>query len=127
MIEQRNKGGRPRKAGGSRRSLTIRLAPIIREWIDREEAATGRPLTDIVERALEALMPKIGAPFTPAQVAALNRRQIDGCFHAFTCANRDDGAHAGEGLLTATPAGWVCPACDYTQGWAWAFQAGDGA
>ena len=130
MTEQRKrKGGRPLKGSGSRRSLTIRLAPVTREWLDREEAATGQPLTDIVERAVESQMPKISAPFTAAQVVALNQRQGDGRFHPFTCANRDDGAHAGEGLLVATgaPAGWVCPWCKYTQGWAWAFQAGGGA
>ncbi len=124
MTEQRKRaGGRPRKGDGKRSSLTVRLAPATREFLDMEEAASGLPLTDLVERAVEAQMPRVQAPFTVAQVVALNRRQGDGRFHAFTCANRGDGTHAGEGLLVATTAGWVCPYCRYTQGWAWAFQA----
>lgn len=126
MTEQlKRKGGRPLKGAGNRRSLTTRLGTDTWEWLEWM-ARDGAPLTDIVENALRGegvIMERIHPPFTAAQVAALNRRQMDGRSHAFTCANRGDGAHVGEGLLTATTAGWVCPACDHTQGWAWAFQA----
>ncbi len=73
-------------------------------------------------------LPKISAPFTPEQVAALNRFQRESRFHPFTCGRgrRTDRAHLdGEGVLVATEAGWKCPYCDYTQDWAHAFMAGD--
>lgn len=127
MTERKRKGGRPLKGTGNRQSLTVRVAPTTREWLDLRVKAVGLPLTDVVEQAVEAQMEKIGVPFTVAQVAALNRRQKDERFHAFTCVNRDDGKHEGEGLLVATTSGWVCPACDHTQEWAWAFQAEAGA
>ncbi len=62
-------------------------------------------------------MPQITAPFTAERVAALNAYQHSGRFHPFTCANQH-GPLGTETLLVATEAGWVCPACDYTQGWA---------
>jgi hypothetical protein len=63
------------------------------------------------------------APWTPEQVAALNVFQRSGRFHPYTCGRRSE--HAGEGVLLATTAGWVCPAesCDYKQDWASAFMA----
>ncbi len=72
-------------------------------------------------------MNKIHAPFTDEQCAALNRWQASNFVHPFTCGsdNRSDEAHLavhkpGEdfGQLVATPAGWVCPGCDYRQDWA---------
>ncbi len=88
---------------------------------------------------------KIEAPFTPAQVQALNERQchVDGSMpiHPFTCPNRGDGityneagaadesraTHGTEGgdrgLLIATEQGWVCPHCGYTQSWAYSAMA----
>ncbi len=77
---------------------------------------------------------KITAPFSPDQVQYLNERQchVDGgmALHPFTCPNRISEAHAshssegGErGLLIATPGGWVCPHCEYTQSWAYASMA----
>jgi hypothetical protein len=59
-------------------------------------------------------MAEIQAPFTPEQVAALNRFQQNENGHPFTCANGRD---------FATPEGWVCPYCDYTQDWAHEFMA----
>jgi hypothetical protein len=41
--------------------------------------------------------------------------------HPFTCGsgNRIDAAHLDrEGVLFATPNGWICPYCDYRQNWA---------
>jgi hypothetical protein len=64
------------------------------------------------------------APWTPEQVDALNRYQQSQFVHPYTCGSRDDEAHdryAGEhsqhdtGILVATPEGWRCPVCDYTQ------------
>jgi len=55
----------------------------------------------------------VRAPFTPAQVANMNRYQQEGFGHAFTCGN---GGHS-HGVLIATKDGWICPRCDYTQDW----------
>jgi hypothetical protein len=63
-------------------------------------------------------MAVIKAPFTREQVNALNSWQQR--FHPFTCGgNRKDEKHLdGQGILVATPDGWVCPYCDYKQDWA---------
>lgn len=61
------------------------------------------------------------APWTPEQCDTLNAQQQAGEFHPYTCGNRKDieKTHAdGEGILVATPDGWVCPWCDYRQDWA---------
>ena len=55
----------------------------------------------------------IRVPFTQEQCDRLNAYQNAGVFHPFTCGN--DSRHA---VLVATPEGWKCPDCDYTQGWA---------
>lgn len=78
-------------------------------------------------------MTKIEPPWSVQQVAALNRWQHCGWVHPFTCGsdNRMDTAHKAyalalntdEGALIATPNGWFCPACSYTQKWAHAFMA----
>jgi hypothetical protein len=59
-------------------------------------------------------------PFTPEQVAALNRFQTNGNFHPFTCGN--DSRHR---VLVATESGWMCLDCDYRQEWAHSFMAAD--
>lgn len=56
--------------------------------------------------------------WTPDQVVQMNRHQREGKFHPYTCANRGDGNHRGEGILVPTVRGWVCQYCDYTQTWA---------
>ena len=61
---------------------------------------------------------KITTPFTEEQVEALNAYQEEGRFHPFTCGN--DSRHRN---LVATPEGWRCPDCDYTQNWAHGFMA----
>ncbi len=74
----------------------------------------------------------VKAPFTPEQVDALNEYQKGHRFHPFTCGSgrRTDDAHSKVkremglsdwGTLVATPDGWICPACDYTQDWAHEF------
>lgn len=74
----------------------------------------------------------ISAPFTPEQVEALNKFQQRQNFHPFTCGNRGDPPHQEDmerlgltdlGLLKATPLGWVCHSCAYTQTWAHGFMA----
>ncbi|MEU8902151.1 hypothetical protein [Streptomyces mirabilis] len=68
---------------------------------------------------------QIRAPWTPEQVAALNRFQREGGMHPFTCG----GDHApGSPALVAYTDGWRCPqpygeACDYRQDWAHRFMA----
>jgi hypothetical protein len=70
----------------------------------------------------------IHAPFSEAEVVALNRFQNSGAFHPFTCPNRSDTPHRWDGfdkgILVATTAGWTCADCDYQQDWAFAFMAG---
>ena len=65
--------------------------------------------------------------FTPDQVVALAASQISRQIHPFTCANRGDGNHRNVfgdvGALVPTVRGWICPFCDYTQGWAHSFMA----
>lgn len=66
----------------------------------------------------------IQAPFTLTQVVALNLWQLDIRVHPFTCPNRSGHLDRGErdlGILVATPNGWICRDCDYTQPWAHAF------
>ncbi len=70
----------------------------------------------------------VNTPWTPEQVAALNRYQHAGDFHPYTCGsgNRQDEWHLdGEGILVATANGWVCPYCDYKQDWAHSFSTAD--
>lgn len=56
----------------------------------------------------------IKAPWTQEQVDALNAWQKLGYVHEFTCPMD----HPDDRVLTATPAGWICPSCSYTQNWA---------
>lgn len=57
---------------------------------------------------------KLKAPWTPDQVAALNRFQKSGFVHEFTCGND----HEGDRVLVAHSDGWHCPSCSYVQNWA---------
>ena len=66
----------------------------------------------------------IEKPWTQEQADALNHFQREGRMHPFTCAsgNRTNAAYLdGEGVLFATPNGWICPYCDYRQNWAHEF------
>lgn len=67
----------------------------------------------------------IEPPWTPEQIAGLDKYQREGYFHPYTCPNRGDGAHRNRGLdlgtLVPTPNGWVCLDCPYQQKWAHAF------
>jgi hypothetical protein len=51
------------------------------------------------------------APWTDAQVKALNDFQHCGYMHPFTCGNDSE-------TLIATNTGWECPKCNYKQDWA---------
>lgn len=78
-----------------------------------------------MEEALGRERAQIHAPWTPAQVAALNAFQKSGRMHPFTCG----GEHApGLPRLVARADGWHCSdpygeGCDYRQYWAHAFMA----
>lgn len=70
---------------------------------------------------------KIEPPWTPEQVAALNRWQRSPTVHPFTCGgDRGDAAHTAyalehgqdKGQLVASVNGWFCPVCAYRQTWA---------
>lgn len=76
--------------------------------------------------------PRTTAPWSPAEVAALNEWQACGWVHPFTCGSgkRTDARHTAYALaretdygqLVATEAGWVCcPGCSYRQNWAHEF------
>lgn len=66
----------------------------------------------------------VQAPFTPEQVATLNRFQAGGWFHPFTCGRRSQHRE-DEGVLIAAVEGWACPVerCEYVQQWAHWFMA----
>ena len=80
----------------------------------------------------------IDAPFTDAQVRALNQFQFSEVMHPVTCphqgkaltqvAEGEDRDVHSEVVLVATIDGWQCPVrgCDYTQGWAHKFMAQPG-
>lgn len=55
----------------------------------------------------------IRAPWTKEQVDALNRFQRLGFVHEFTCPEPHE-----DRTLVATPHGWRCLICGYTQDWA---------
>jgi hypothetical protein len=65
------------------------------------------------------------APWTEEEVCKLNEFQKDGRFHPFTCGGdrRDENHLDGEGVLVATPNGWMCPYCDYKQDWCHQFMS----
>lgn len=64
---------------------------------------------------------QIRAPFSEAQIAALNAYQRSGRMHPFTCG----GEHELHQTLIAEQDGWHCPdeRCDYRQDWAHAWMA----
>jgi hypothetical protein len=62
----------------------------------------------------------IRAPFTKEQCDRLNAYQEAHVFHPFTCGNG-----CRRSVLVATPEGWKCPDCDYTQDWAHAEMASE--
>jgi hypothetical protein len=67
----------------------------------------------------------VDAPWTEDQVRNLNAWQNNVSYHPYTCGRRDQPGHTWRngdlGQLRATPAGWICDDCDYTQTWAVAF------
>lgn len=67
-------------------------------------------------------MEEIRAPWTPEQVAALNKFQQRMQFHPFTCGG---AAHEFQPpVLIADTDGWHCPTdCNYQQDWAPAYMA----
>lgn len=66
-------------------------------------------------------MARVVAPWSLDQVHALNRYQRLGYVHEFTCPH--EHGEPGKYVLRATPNGWHCPRCDYTQDWAHDFMA----
>lgn len=65
-------------------------------------------------------MRRVDAPWSAEFVDALNRFQVSGIFHPFTCAT-----HSQDDPLIAKEDGWHCPhpSCDYRQFWAHAEMA----
>lgn len=68
-----------------------------------------------------------GIVWSEQQVKSLNDFQRAGAMHPFTCdrCRFKLGTWSGndhvQRCLVATPEGWVCPTCDYTQDWAHPF------
>ena len=60
-------------------------------------------------------MKLIKAPWSQTQIENLTRWQKRGDVHEYTCPH-DHGDKSR--VLIATPNGWVCENCDYTQDWA---------
>lgn len=69
-------------------------------------------------------MEKLTTPFSNEQVENLNKFQQSGMFHPFTCCSAGSAEKCerrnglSEGVLIATPEGWVCPCGEYKQNWA---------
>jgi hypothetical protein len=123
-------GGRRRRQEAQQRRLGTPYASDV-EAMASDWQAVGDDLRHGIRQVIqEDLMTTtdnhIRAPWTDEQVAALNRWQTSGRVHPFTCRDRGEPGHverpdADLGQLVATPEGWVCPDCDYTQGWAHRF------
>jgi hypothetical protein len=69
-------------------------------------------------------------PFTKEEVDNLNRFQRSGMFHPFTCDRASPkcetkGEPRRDGVLLATPDGWICPCGEYKQDWAHDFMTKD--
>jgi len=58
---------------------------------------------------------KIKAPFNENQIKNIKEYQQNSNFHPFTCLYR--GSHKGEGILSPTKDGMICPECNYIQDW----------
>lgn len=99
------------------------------------ERGAHSPSVSTVERYATACGATVSLSFAPiwteAQCEKLNEFQRAGHMHPFTCGgDRGDEAHRvhakrhrdrDRGLLVATPFGWRCPVCKYTQTWAHGF------
>jgi hypothetical protein len=76
-------------------------------------------------------MEKVQTPFTEEQVENLNKFQMSGVFHPFTCCSAGPADKCerrlgtSEGILVASTDGWVCPCGEYKQNWAHDFMAQD--
>lgn len=65
------------------------------------------------------------APWTEEQVRNLNKYQVIGLFHPYTCGGKKDGKDCRADLI-ATKDGWICPeGCGYTQDWCNDFMANE--
>jgi transcriptional regulator with XRE-family HTH domain len=93
------------------------------------QPASARTLERLAT-ALEARLQLVPTLWTRAQCDKLNEWQACDWVHPFTCGNRGNRAHkafaeaagaSDTGILIATPDGWRCAACDYTQDWAHGF------
>lgn len=94
-------------------------------WLAQKAGLKNRvPLTDEEEAELAELRENpnyIVAPWSDDVIEGLNRYQVSGVCHPYTCGsgNRKDVRHSdNEGVLQATRNGWVCPFCDYKQEYA---------
>lgn len=105
------------------------------QQIQTIERGKFSPSFSTVERYASACGAIVVVDFAPiwsaSQCRKLNDYQRRGHMHPFTCGgDRSDDAHTAyarkhrdrdRGLLVATPFGWRCPVCKYTQTWAHGF------
>jgi hypothetical protein len=81
------------------------------EWERRVLAVPGAP--ERVAEMEERLRKIVYAPWEVWYITNLNRYQVSGEFHPFTCIN-----HSHQPLV-ALRSGWYCLDCNYTQWWAY--------
>lgn len=80
----------------------------------------------MTDRTTRLIPEPIRAPWTVEQVEALNRYQVSGLMHPYTC-EQWHGEPAERRNLVATTDGWVCRHCAYKQNWAHGFHMEEGA
>ena len=56
---------------------------------------------------------ELRAPWNALEISLLNHFQVAGRFHPYTC-----GFDSTHRVLVATPNGWICEDCEFTQDWA---------
>lgn len=89
--------------------------------LPRPRTVSGRNPSTVLVDELGVLGRKIFPPWDRETVHGLNRWQVNGQVHPFTC------GHCSA-VLIATKSGWACPVNDKhgMQVWAWAMMAGGG-
>lgn len=116
----------------------------LRAWAEAGVISTARYVEEVERRRREQALAAqavafeaLDCVFSPDEVVALVEWQMPKIDHAdpfkfrghpFTCPNRGDVNHRNVfgdlGALVPTVRGWICPFCDYSQGWAHGFMKG---
>lgn len=114
-------------SGTTRETALTAMVMAVRDWLDESRRTGLPPLAPDYPGEGEirrVVSERLHAPWTPAQVQALNRYQQAGRMHPFTCGYSAEYEHPGGSTeLVATIGGWICPYCEYEQDWAHPFMA----